>query len=250
MNQAREIRGFASRTRPPLSILWILVGSLTLHGQSLRVSSVAGAPGETIAVEISLESPAGKAPAALKWETVFPAQLLQIDGNGPTPSGAARELGKSLTCAPPKAYSYVCTLAGGEKPFGNGPIATFRFRIQPEAHFGEATLAVEHGEAVSGDAAQLTLTDAEGLVTIWSSHSATLNWVASTSTRVVGYNVYRGATSGGPYTKVNSTPTFATHFTDRYVQAGQTYYYVATSVEASGNESGYSNESRVRIPSP
>jgi hypothetical protein len=250
MKQAREIRRPRFQTLLPMSTVWLLFGSLALHGQSLRVSSVAGAPGETIAVEISLEATAGKAPTALKWETVFPAQLLQVEGNGPSPSSTAKELGKSLTCAPPKAYSYVCILAGGQKPVGNGPIATFRFRVQSEARFGPATITVEHGEAVSGDAAQLTLTGAEGLITIWSSHRATLNWVASTSSRVVGYNVYRGTTSGGPYTKVNSTPASGTRFTDRYVQAGQTYYYVTTSVDASGNESGYSNESTVTIPSP
>jgi hypothetical protein len=250
MKQTREIRRLRFQTLLPLSTVWLLFGSLALYGQSLRVSSVAGKPGETIAVEISLDAPAGKAPASLKWETVFPAQLLQVEGNGPSPSSAAKESGKSLTCSLPKAYSYVCILAGGQKPVGNGPIATFSFRIQPEAHFGGATVTVEHGEAVSGDAAQLALTDAEGLITIWSSHRATLNWVASTSSRVVGYNVYRATTSGGPYTKVSSTSASGTRFTDRYVQAGQTYYYATTSVDASGNESGYSNESTVTIPSP
>ena len=136
----------------PLSIVWLLFGSLALYGQSLRVSSIAGAPGQTIAVEISLNAPSGKAPATLKWETVFPAQLLQVEGNGPSPVSAATESGKSLTCATPKAYSYVCILAGGAKPVGNGPIATFRFRIRPEARLGTASVTVEHAEAVSADA--------------------------------------------------------------------------------------------------
>ena len=249
MKPRRETRRLQFQALLPWGV-WLVVGSLALNGQSLKVSSRAAAPGETIAVEISLAAPPGKAPAAVKWETVFPAQLLQVEGDGPTPSVAASELGKSLTCAPPKAYSYVCIVAGGQKPIGNGPIATFRFRIQPEARFGTATITVEHGEAVSGDAAQLTLTDAEGLITIWSSHRATLNWVASTSTRVVGYNVYRGATSAGPYTKVNSISSSETRYTDRYVQAGQTYYYVVTSVDLNGNESEYSNQSMVTIPSP
>jgi hypothetical protein len=250
MKQTREIRRLRFQTLLPLSTVWLLFGSLALYGQSLRVSSVAGAPGETIAMEISLDAPAGKAPASLKWETVFPAQLLQVEGNGPSPSTAAKESGKSLTCAPPKAYSYVCILAGGQKPVGNGPIATFRFRIQPGARFGAAAITVEHGQAVSGDAAQLTLTDAEGLITIWSSHRATLNWVASTSSRVAGYNVYRGTTSGGPYTKVSSTPASGTRYTDRYVQAGQTYYYVVTSVDGNSDESEYSSQATVTIPSP
>jgi hypothetical protein len=34
-------------------------------------------------------------------------------------------------------------------------------------------------------------------------HTVTLSWTDSAST-VVGYNVYRGTLSGGPYTKINS----------------------------------------------
>jgi hypothetical protein len=173
-----------------------------------------------------------------------------VEGNGPSPGGAAKESGKSLTCSAPKAYSYACILAGGQKPVGNGTIATFHFRIRPEARIGTATITVEHGEAVSPDATQLTLTDAEGLITIWSRHSATLHWVGSKSSRAVGYNVYRGTTSGGPYTKVNSTPTSGTSYTDNNVQAGQTYYYVTTSVDLSNNESRYSNQTTATIPSP
>jgi hypothetical protein len=70
----------------------------------LRVSSIAGSPGETIEVEISLDAPAGKAPAALKWETVFPAQLIEMEGDGPSPGGAAKESGKSLACTTTKSY--------------------------------------------------------------------------------------------------------------------------------------------------
>ena len=81
------------------------------------------------------------------------------------------------------------------------------------------------------------------------SHSATLNWTASTSSGVTGYNIYRGTTSGGPYTKVNAIPTSGPTYTDTTVQAGQTYYYVATAVDSS-NESSYSNEAIAVIPTP
>jgi hypothetical protein len=245
-----ENGGLGLQTLLSLNIVWLVFGSLTLCGQSLRVSSIRGSPGETIGVEISLDAPTGKEPSSLKWETVFPAQLLQAEGSGPSPGSAANESGKSLICNTPKAYSYVCILAGGEKPVGNGPIATFRFKIRDEARIGPTTITVYHVEGVSGDAAPKTLGDAAGLITIWSLHSATLNWVASTSSRLVGYNVYRSTTSGGPYTKVNSTPISGTHYTDSNVQAGQTYYYVTTSVDFRGNESAYSEQVAVLIPTP
>src|ERR1700758_757998 len=55
-------------------------------------------------------------------------------------------------------------------------------------------------------------------------HSVDLRWNASPSL-VVGYNVYRAEESGGPYTKVNSSPVGATNYKDSRVQAGHTYFY-------------------------
>jgi hypothetical protein len=80
-------------------------------------------------------------------------------------------------------------------------------------------------------------------------HSVSLSWAASTST-VVGYNVYRGGTSGGPYTRINSALESSTNYTDSSVQAGQTYYYVATAVDSTGAESAYSSQVQAVIPSP
>src|ERR1041385_7102048 len=36
-------------------------------------------------------------------------------------------------------------------------------------------------------------------------HSVKLDWVASNSSGVAGYNIYRSTTSGGPYNKINRT---------------------------------------------
>jgi hypothetical protein len=92
-----------------------------------------------------------------------------------------------------------------------------------------------------------TLVALNGTATAPVAHSVTLSWVASTSS-VVGYNVYRGSVSGGPYAMLNATPNAALSFTDTSVTAGQTYYYVVTAVDASGNESIVSNEVSVIIP--
>src|SRR5579871_1782430 len=81
-------------------------------------------------------------------------------------------------------------------------------------------------------------------------HSVSLSWTASTSTNISGYNVYRSNTSGGPYTKVNGSLITSTSYTDTTVQAGQTYYYVATAVNTSNVESSYSNQAQATVPSP
>jgi len=81
------------------------------------------------------------------------------------------------------------------------------------------------------------------------SHDVMVQWTASTS-NVSGYNTYRGTVTGGPYTKLTSTPIVATTYDDQSVQAGQKYYYVVTSVAADSTESGYSNEASATVPTP
>jgi hypothetical protein len=79
-------------------------------------------------------------------------------------------------------------------------------------------------------------------------HTVGLSWNASTSS-VVGYNVYRGTTDGGPYpSKLTTSPVAATAFTDTGVLDGETYYYVVTAVDSSGDESVASNQASAPIP--
>ncbi len=78
-------------------------------------------------------------------------------------------------------------------------------------------------------------------------HSVSLSWNASTS-QVIGYNIYRGASSGGPYTKLNSSLISGLSFTDNNVQSGSTYFYAATSVDSGNTESLYSNLATAVIP--
>jgi hypothetical protein len=78
-------------------------------------------------------------------------------------------------------------------------------------------------------------------------HSVQLNWTSSSST-VAGYNVYRTATSGSGYSLVSGSLVSLDSFSDSAVQSGQTYYYVATAVDGSGNESSYSNEAQAIVP--
>ncbi len=78
-------------------------------------------------------------------------------------------------------------------------------------------------------------------------HSVQLSWTSSTST-VTGYNVYRTTTSGSGYVRVNGSLVGPDDFVDTTVQSGTTYYYVTTAVDASGEESSYSNEATAIIP--
>ncbi|PYU05437.1 MAG: hypothetical protein DMG34_08320 [Acidobacteria bacterium] len=78
-------------------------------------------------------------------------------------------------------------------------------------------------------------------------HSVALNWGPST-TSVAGYYVYRSQVKGSSYARITASPIGGVSYADASVQGGQTYYYVATSVDASGTESVYSNEVSAVIP--
>ena len=65
---------------------------------------------------------------------------------------------------------------------------------------------------------------------------------------MIGYNTYSSQMSGGPYTKLTGTPVAATSYTDSSVQAGQTYFFVVTSVDSSNLESAFSAEVSALIP--
>jgi Abnormal spindle-like microcephaly-assoc'd, ASPM-SPD-2-Hydin len=83
---------------------------------------------------------------------------------------------------------------------------------------------------------------------VQATHWATLNWVASNSQQVTGYNAYRATETGGSYAKVNTSLITATTYTDYEVQSGQTYYYVVTAVNSGNLESVYSTPSSTTIP--
>jgi len=79
------------------------------------------------------------------------------------------------------------------------------------------------------------------------SHWVDLTWDAAAG--AVSYNVYRKLASDSNYQQIaNGDGTTA--YTDNDVTAGKTYDYVATSVDAQGQESGYSKMVEVKVPKP
>jgi fibronectin type 3 domain-containing protein len=67
---------------------------------------------------------------------------------------------------------------------------------------------------------------------------------------MLGFNVYRATTSGGPYAKITPSPISSAGYVDSGVTGGQTYYYATTAVNTSNMESDYSNIAVAVIPSP
>ena len=79
-----------------------------------------------------------------------------------------------------------------------------------------------------------------------STGSVQLNWIASTTAGVTGYNVYRSTSSGTGYGSI--TLVNGTSYTDTNLASGTTYYYVVTAVGPGNAESVYSNEAFATAP--
>lgn len=144
------------------SLIWAGVAGT---GQALRVSDAKGVPGDKIVIEVSIAAQ-DEAPATLKWELIYPAQLLEIEGPGAQIGKAAEEAGKQLVCAPREAYRYVCVLTGGHKPLGNGVIALFPFKIRSDARAGDAIISVGKIDAVTKEAKTLQFKGSDGRIEI------------------------------------------------------------------------------------
>jgi len=124
---------------------------------------------------------------------------------------------------------------------------------------GTCTIAILFTPAASGTrTATLSITDnASGspqsvALSGSGTHDVMLSWTASTTPGVMGYNVYRGTTSGGESaTPLNSSPITSTTYTDENVTAGATYYYHVTAIASNDvTQSAASNETSATVPSP
>jgi len=126
-----------------------------------------------------------------------------------------------------------------------GGTASFTVSFKPQAA-GTASANISFASNATNTPAVESVSGSGTVATV--QHSVTLSWIPSSSV-ISGYNIYRGGVSGGPYTKVNSALDAGASYSDTSVQAGQTYYYVVTAVDGSG-ESADSNQVQVLIPSP
>ena len=122
---------------------------------------------------------------------------------------------------------------------GAGSSCTIEVTYTPTATGGSSgTLSVADSATGSPQSVTLAGTGVPEVLLSWNADSGSLN----------GYNTYRSTVSGGPYTKLTSSPQAPSSYTDLAVQSGNTYYYVVTAVSTSNVESGYSNQAAATVP--
>ena len=175
--------------------------------------------------------------------TTFPFGNVTVGSYGTQP-GTLSATGASVTVTAGTINNSVFSLSGLSFPvtIPAGQNVQFTVTFTPQSGGpASGTLSFTSNAANSPTVASLTGT---GL----GSHTVTLNWKASSSQNITGYNIYRGAVSGGPYTKINSALDPNTNYIDSTVVDGQTYYYVTTAVNSSDEESTYSNQAQAVIP--
>ena len=136
-----------------------------LAGQTVHLQPVTKAPGDKVKLEIQAKSQPKRAPVTLSWDVVFPAQLVEMDGQGEAGS-AATKAGKSLKCTARNSYTYNCALSGGQKPIEDGTIAIFHFKVRPAARAGSTALRIEHAVSTTADSRAFSLKDTEAVVVI------------------------------------------------------------------------------------
>lgn len=167
------------------------------------------------------------------------------DGSNAVLSGTLTASGSSVTVSSATSTSSEFVLSGLSFPktLSAGQSMPFTVTFLPQVS-GTTTASLSF--ASNAGSPVITLSG-NGVAPV--QHSASLSWTFSKTTGVVGYNVYRGTVSGGPYAQVGSLGSGLTYM-DTGVSAGQTYYYGVTAVDSTGTESVFSNQAQAVVPSP
>lgn len=212
-------------------------GTITLLSDALNPKLVMNVWGTGVAVNAAT---LGVTPSSLNFGNVVVGssaslQLMLSASNGPVSISSAQVNSSEFTLP---GLILPMTIAAGQSV-----AATIVFAPNASGT-ASANLVLISDAANSPTTVPLT-----GVGVAAGAHSTDLFWDPSKDV-VIGYNVYRGTTKGGPYGQVNPVLDASTSYTDSTVQGGTIYYYVATAVNADNQESAYSNEVKVKIPSP
>ena len=221
-----------------------VIGSVILKGSngaalvSIAVSGTGGTPTRTLEISNSVLNFGNE---AVGGSSTLGATLVNAGNSSVT---------VSLASASGTGFSVLSGVSGTTIAAGQTAIVHIEFAPRTAGNF-TGTVTVTSNASNSPASIRVSGTGVGGAFSGQGSstaHLVALNWSASTSLNVTGYNVYRSTTSGGSYSRITTSPTNATRYTDGSVAAGDTYYYVVTAVNSSGMESEHSNQISAVIP--
>jgi uncharacterized protein YfiM (DUF2279 family) len=208
---------------------------------NLTLTSNATNPSLAIALSGSSSSPGQLSvnPGSVDFGSV-------VVGQSATKTGTLTASGSSVTISSASPSTAEFALSGLALPLSLNAGQSVSYNVTFTPQMSGTTAA---NLSFASNAATSVVTEAlSGTGAAAPTHSVDLSWDSSSA--VAGYNLYRGSQASGPFNKINSTLDATTTYTDTSVQAGSTYYYVATAVDTSGVESAYSAAVSVVIPTP
>src|SRR5207248_780147 len=209
-------------------LLWLLIAASALQ---LACGGGAAMPKSTPALTSGSAGQLSVTPSSFSFGSVLVGNSKSLNGilsatNSDVTVSSASWNGQGFALS---GISFPATVPAGQSP-------SFPVTFTPQVA-GSSTGSLDFVSNASNSVGAEALT---GTGSQSSQYSVSLSWDPSTSP-VVGYNVYRGTHSGGPYQRLNPSPQPATSYADATVQSGVTYFYVATAVAPDLVESRHSN---------
>jgi serine protease len=182
-----------------------------------------------------LSASAGNGAVALDWANNTESDL---DGYIVYRATSAAGPYSALTSNPVGASAYT------DNAVANGTTYYYRVTAVDTSGNESADSATVSGTPEGGDTTPPAAPS--GLSGTSTRNSVSLNWADNSESDLAGYFVYRATRSGGPYTRVTSSPVGASAYVDTGLNRRTRYFYYVTATDTSGNESGQSSRIRVR----
>ena len=152
------------------------------------------------------------------------------------------------TAVPTIAHiQYGLTAGSYTKSTANG---TRYVRSKTETISGLKPGTIYHFKIIAADATRDWVQSLDRICTTTkttaANHSVKLNWRASSSSGINGYEVYRSTISGGYYALLAKVAGLS--YTDQSVQPGDTYFYAVKAINTAGQLSSFSNQAKTMVP--
>jgi len=147
---------------PLLALLFTVVTGVAFGQDALALSSGAATQGGTIALSLSLTSPAGSEPAAIQWTLTYDAgEVASIAAVAGASASAADE---TIVCYS-SAGSYTCMVAGmNDAIIQNGVVAVINLTMASSA--ATTTVSVTEVAGATAAADPISMTGTSGTITL------------------------------------------------------------------------------------
>ncbi len=139
------------------------------------------------------------------------------------------------------ALNYVGGLGGGagiqKKGSTTGDVVMFGFPFETITSAADRAAVMTAVMNFFGAPPSENPTAPSGLVTTAGDDTVFINWNDNIEPDLLGYDIQRATSPGGPFTTLNGATLLVSEFTDNTAVNGMTYYYRAIAIDTDTNES-------------